>query len=332
MAQAYAGSFASSIKEARGKSFEIREALIQELDELREEIISRFSSQVPSLPSEKVQKDDRRGLERELDAALSTFGRLIDNQLDAGVRQLSVRGGRITTDALLAAGVPVTEPFTEGIADVFKSVAKSVTKLVESVKKRIMSGVDAAVAGALNAVSFLEFIRSILNTNQHERRGQLRRTGPAYLLEQMAETTMLQGFSVSQQEAAERLARQVPDLRKTWVSAGDGRERRGHAEAQAKYAPGGDVGPIPVNEKYEILDYSNTGMTEWATVKRAPRRVLRVPQYRRTGSVQSGELMHPRDPEAGISFIVSCRCVSMEVVGSFDAALDQAAGIVREEL
>jgi hypothetical protein len=332
MAQAYAGSFAASLGRARETSASVRASLLQELDELRDEIVDRFDSVLPGGPREKVRKERVDDLERELDRSLDTFERIVGQELDSGVRRLSVAGGSITSEALMAAGVQVTEPFTESIADVFRKAGEAVTKLVERVKKRVMSGINSAVAGALDTISFLSFIRSLLETTQQERRGRMRHTGPAFLLDQMAETTMLQAFSQSQQDAAERLARQVPDLRKTWVTAEDGRVRQGHAEAAERYAVGGEVGPIPVGDAYEVLDYSNVGRSEFATVQKNPRRVLNVPPFTRGGSVGSAELMFPRDPDAPISFIINCRCVSMEVVGSFQAAIDQAAGIVREEL
>ena len=323
---------AESLRGARIATESVQEALIAELDELREEIVARIDVIVPNGPQDKIPEAARDAINGEVNASLSTFERLVGQILDSGVRDLSGRGGRITTDALRAAGVPANEPFTEGIRDVFRQVAKSVTSLVALIKKRIMTGVDSAIAGAVNAITFLELLRGLLRSTPEQRRDRLRRVGPAFLLEQLADTTLMQGFSVSQQEAAVGLARQVPDLRKQWVTAGGASVRRGHAEAGERYASGGDVGPIRIGESYEVDDYSNTGPTEFATLSTAPRVVLRVPTYQRSGSVQSAEMLHPRDPGAPVGFIVGCRCVSMEVVGSFEGALEGVMGVVREEL
>lgn len=328
-ADAYVESFQASLQSSRQAMTAGADSLLDEVSELREELVSRFLSVLPlSRDADEKVRDD---LIRELDSSLKTFDRLVSQQINRMILEASAAGGSISTAALRAAGVPVTEPFTEGLKEVLADASRSIQAIVKRVRDRVLSRIESVILSGLNGATLRALVQATLDTEPRGRGEEARIRGIPNIVRLAAENLALEAFSASQQEAAEGLSKQVRDLRKTWVTAGDGNERRGHLEAGERYAPGGEVGPIPVGEKFLVRDYSNVGPTTWATLKRSPRIVKQVQQYERRGSVGEAEMLHPRDPESPVSYRVNCRCVAMESVGDFEQALDDAVGRFREE-
>lgn len=68
---------------------------------------------------------------------------------------------------------------------------------------------------------------------------------------EIATQAVLDATATLQHHAA--LAVEV-ELRKDWLSRQDDRVRPTHGEADARYSPGGDPGPIPLTEPFEVGD------------------------------------------------------------------------------
>jgi uncharacterized protein with gpF-like domain len=64
-------------------------------------------------------------------------------------------------------------------------------------------------------------------------------------------------------------------LRKVWIVSADARTRESHLEAGRRYAPGGNPGPIPIGEAFEVGD---------------------------------ARLMMPQDPSGPPEEVINCRC------------------------
>lgn len=92
-------------------------------------------------------------------------------------------------------------------------------------------------------------------------------------------------YEVANQARLEQIAKDVPGMKKIWVAGDDDRTRESHRQAGMDYAPGGAIGPIPVDQPFII------------------------------GGV---ELMMPNDPDGEPHEVINCRCSSVPYMDSWE--------------
>lgn len=104
-------------------------------------------------------------------------------------------------------------------------------------------------------------------------------------------------FGIANQERLSQAAKDLPKLRKIWVASSDERTRDSHYQASIDYSPGGDPGPIPVDQPF-IVD--------------------------------GQELMFPGDPMGEARLVINCRCVSEPYIADWDAAAKDVKETLKE--
>lgn len=92
-------------------------------------------------------------------------------------------------------------------------------------------------------------------------------------------------FELANQERLNQIAEVVPTMKKTWMATDDERTRDSHRQAEIDYAPGGPIGPIPVDEPFVI---------------------------------DGVELMMPNDPDGDPHEVINCRCVSLPYMDNWE--------------
>ncbi len=310
--------------------------MLRTLDELRGEIRDRLASASPTDPDAPFSVRVAPEIGGSIERAVNDWRRLTGQDLRSGIDLGLDIGGTATATALNSAGLSVVAPAVSPdlLSVLARPTASILSEMGESMAQQIEREVRLSAAGLNSASQATRNIERLLTTSTEVRRGLRRHIGFAYQAEAIARTEIGRAFSVAQSNANIQLSKSVPGLKKKWVTVGDGRTRRGHRDAEARYAEGANPGPIPVSERYRVVDFSRTGTSEFLTFRgrTGGRRVARVDPFRRQGRLQTQLLMHPLDPFAGPGFVVNCRCVSMEVVPDFEKALEDALGIVQEAL
>ena len=194
--------------------------------------------------------------------------------------------------------------------------------------ERINVQIRQAAVGLQPASGAIRNVERLLRTSEEVRRGLRRRIGFGQQAEAIVRTETMRVFSNAQQAASEQIAQTIPDLRKRWLISPQN-TRRGHKEADDRYAPGGETGPIRIDQKFEVTEQSRTGRTEFITVGNGGQRVinLRAPIVRR-GRVITDRMLFPRDPSADVANVVNCTCTTLDVLEELEDATDRARGII----
>lgn len=110
--------------------------------------------------------------------------------------------------------------------------------------------VALAVAGGQTSQQAMSKIAALLKTQPTRRDPSL---GPiANQSERIVRTEILTAYNVAARDMEQQTAEAVPEVRKYWLTAHDGRVRPAHASAGSRYHPGADPGPIAVSEKFTV--------------------------------------------------------------------------------
>jgi len=75
-----------------------------------------------------------------------------------------------------------------------------------------------------------------------------------YHAERIIRTEVGRAYEMTGQDELAAAKEAGVDVRKWWLCIHDDRTREEHIEAWQRYRPGGDTGPIPVEEYYEVGD------------------------------------------------------------------------------
>ena len=239
-------------------------------------------------------------------------------------------------DAFDAAGASIAFPSVnrEILTVLGAQSGTLITELSDNIVNSINNFAARAASGLLPTSSIIQSIEDYIGFDDAVIAGIPRRTKIHYQAEMIARTEVGRVWSAAQHSASLQIAETVPGLKKRWVTSGLPNTRRGHKEAEATYAEGGEKGPIAIKTAFVIKDYSRSGRTPFLTVKgriglRSVQRVVRTKEYTRRGIVKTARLMFPRDPSAPPGFVVNCNCDVFDVVPGFEEAEDKALGIVQ---
>ena len=147
-----------------------------------------------------------------------------------------------------------------------EAVRKKITSITDTTRDRIVSLVDRGYREGLGVAEIGRSIRGAIPAMSQIRGALIART----------ETHGAANFG------ADAAARETGlNLRKEWVSASDERTRDSHAEAGMAYSVGGSIGPIGMDDAFDV------------------------------GGVS---MMYPGDPSAPVEEIANCRCAVAHIV------------------
>lgn len=127
-----------------------------------------------------------------------------------------------------------------------------VTSVSADFRERARAVLARGVLGAVPPQTLIGQVADLLRT-EPGRRPYDPRYGPiASQAELLVRTELVGAFNTASQLGQARLAHDLPGIQKTWRSARDGRVRDAHRLADERYSAGGEVGPIPFEQDFEV--------------------------------------------------------------------------------
>ncbi len=320
----YARQYAEARRQLNGLTVAGTEQIARLLRDLSGEIGDRLATFV--LPTDPF-----------VDRLLPQIASDVQNSIDVLVRGASVEmnqaltsaftlGGRVTTNALNAVGLNLAFPTVTPELLAASSAATSGvfadfgTRLVDD----ILFQIRTSAIGLQPSSGAIRRVIDILETGGAGERIRFAAQGEA-----IVRTELGRIYSSAQQAAAEQLTSSVPGIRKRWITTL--KKRRGHREAEAAYAPGGSIGPILINQRFRVTDYSRTGPAEFLTRTAAGggKKVAKVATYQRRGRIKVDNMLFPLDPAASAGNVVNCTCLVIEVVPGLEDEQARAVELVQ---
>lgn len=230
-------------------------------------------------------------------------------------------------------GIPAVTP--EILISLTANVQDILSELVTDIGTRIQRIINQTMLAQETVARATNQISNLLKTSTEVRAGLRRRISFAFQGETILRTEIRTIYSNAQQAASEQIVQTLPDLRKRWINVLA--NRVGHVEAENRYAPGGEIGPIKIDQTFRVQDFTRIGVSNFLTLggRIRPRgftggqRVVRTDrQFNRRGRVITDQMLFPRDPSADPANRVNCTCIVMEVVPEIEKAQAEAQGIL----
>ncbi len=276
------------------------------------------------------------GMIEEVNRAISNLRPLMSEVGQESFAEAFNLGSRVTATAFNRVGVSLAMPAVtpEILLSLTGNVQDILSELVTDIGTRIQTVINQTMLAQETVAQATNRISDLLKTSTEVRRGLRRRIGFSFQGETIMRTEIRTIYSNAQQAASEQIAQIIPDLRKRWVNVLA--NRVGHVEAESRYAPGGEVGPIRIKETFLVQDFTRTGTSNFLTLggRIRPRgftggqRVVRTEQFTRRGRIITDRMLFPRDPSADAANRVNCTCIVMEVVPEIEKAQAEAQGII----
>jgi len=325
--------FAASFKDSRKALDKLTkdgakrvESLVREL---RREIKGRMASIIPGDLNQPFLISIVPGIQAEIDAALAEYSRLANSEMIERLQSSFDTGSKVTASAFKAAGVPSTFPSIspELLQTLSANATTVLDELVSNLGVKINQQIRLAATGLEPASGAIDKISNLLKTSEEVRKGLRRRIGFTFQSEAIVRTEVSRAYSNAQQLASEQISETIPELRKRWLTGL--RKRRGHIEVENKYDIGGEIGPIPIKDRFEVKDFSRTGRSDFFTGKRNGQRVYkRKGGFTRRGSIITDRMLFPRDSSASVGNIVNCSCTILDVIPDLEESINKALGIL----
>ena len=264
-----------------------------------------------------------------------------NRELQKAIRDAYRIGSDAPDDALEAAGYSIAFPTPSEalLVTLSRDAGSLMTEFTTDLDSEIMNRVRRSALSLEPASTTMNDIKNMLETSAEYEAGLRQRVGTAYQAEEILRTETNRAYSSASHASIEKLSKYVPDMKKTWMASPGARQ--GHEEAGDRYGIGGEIGPIPINEKFEVRDYSRTGYTEYLTLggKVKPARgsamglrVIPTGGYQRSGAVETAYMAHPLDPSAGPGFVCNCRCTELSVVPGFEDVIEKGSKAIYESI
>lgn len=200
-----------------------------------------------------------RQLRDMIDGVMRDFGRQYPQMVTAATDHAFAAGGDSVTQALRAGGFDLSFAAIDRRA--LEVARQLVPVYVEDVSSTFRASanrvVTQAVMGALPPYRAIQDVANLLHNESS------RRDAKPATLERQAETIIrtevMGAYNLAARSREAEAAELVPELRKYWRSARDGRVREDHAEADSRYRPGGPVGPIAVDGLFQVGESKGKG-------------------------------------------------------------------------
>lgn len=270
----------------------------------------------------------------EIRRSIDDLVRTANPGVQASLEKAFDLGSSVTASAFTAAGVPITFPTLSPsiLASLGATTENVLTELGTRLGDRILREIRLSAAGLEPSSAAIGRIDDFLRTSTEVRRGLRRRIGFGFQAESIVRTEIPRIFSNAQQAASEQISQSVPDLRKRWVTTL--RKRRGHREAEARYATGGEIGPILVKNRFRVTDFSRSDFNVggfWTTrTEGGAQRVYRGKPRARSGRPITDRMLFPRDPAGSAGNVVNCTCIVLEVVPSLERVGNRMLGVLQQ--
>jgi len=332
-------SFERSRRELQKISNDGVKNIISFLKEVREEMDERLKSDSPDDPGAPFEVRVIPAVEASLSLIIDDLKERVSKAIIDRMEDAFGFGAGVTFRAAKILGLPVALPqVAPAVAMTLARDAVTVFEsLFDTIPDKITKELNLSGLGLQSSSQTRRKINRILRTSPEFIRGKRRRIGLSFQAEEITRTEIGRIYSNAQQAASEQLARSIPGLRKRWVTVRDARVRQGHRDTETLYATGGDVGPIPIKQKFKVNDFSRVGRSNFITFggKVRPQdfqglRVARVKGFQRRGRVITDHMLFPRDPAASPGNVVQCRCTVIDVIPELERAMDKTLGIIRK--
>ena len=272
-------------------------------------------------------------LEAEIRESLDFVLRDATASVRSTLERAFAAGSRITPTALAAGGISTGFPSVAPalLTTLAEATELALSELVTRLDQRIVAQLRLAAVGLEPTSAAVRRIENLLRTSREIEVGRRLRTGFASQAEAIVRTEVNRMYQSAQSATSSILGDTIPGLRKRWVTTLA--QRRGHREAEARYAPGGEIGPIPVKRRFEVTDFSRSDRNTsgfWTTRTAAGfQRVYKGKARARTGSPRTDRMLHPLDPAASVGNLVGCTCIVLEVLPGLEEAQQRTLGIVQ---
>lgn len=209
-------------------------------------------------------------IQKELDAAAGRLTKNFTATLNYDNKKAWALGGSGVASGLgvtLGLKLPV-------LPDSLLVAAQSFTaELIKDLSKELVDNISSEIRiGIVRGENPYETMSRISDTLFSEDGG-----GAFNRAETIVRTENSRIFGIANQERLSQAAKILPKMKKIWLDADLPNERESHAQAALDYAPGGDPGPIPVDEPFIVGGFP---------------------------------VMFPGDPGGDPGEVINCRCAS----------------------
>jgi len=336
--------FSQSFADSRKQLFKLSDAavlnVINLMKDFRVDTLDRLRADRPSDPRDPFDVRILGDLQSTVNDSLESLKTKSAQEFDEKLGSSFELGQGVTARALFAANIPTLFPqIAPTVLNTLSRNAVNIySEMFDDLGTAITTQINRSIAGLQSSGQAMAKINRLLRTSPEVRAGLRRRVKFAFQAEEITRTEIGRAFSNAQQAASEQLSDSIPGLKKRWLPVGDGRVRRGHAEAGQIYGPGGSIGPIPIKSRFKIIDYSRTGTSNFLTLggSASPKgftggqRVIPVNRFVRRGVLITDQMLFPRDPIASPGNVIQCRCVVVDVVPDLEKTLDKSLGIIQQ--
>lgn len=252
-------------------------AMLAVLDESRRSILASLAALESDSPSAAMYRAALAGVNTATANLADTMGRTIEDYQRQGFEL----GVRLALDPLETAGFrTLTNVVTTNQLQVLAGFSTDLVRgVADDVRRRATLEVTAVTVGAKTPAQAAAAIGSRINRGVFSTVGHRARA--------IVVTEVGRAQALATQAAQAQLAERVPGVRKRWINSHLPGSRETHLEAEARYAPDGEIGPIPIDAEFEVAGF---------------------------------RALYPRDPSLPASESVHCKCVSITVIDDAAAA------------
>ena len=186
-----------------------------------------------------------RSIHDELNAAGARMANRFNASMSVHQDNAWDLGGKMVDEGFAAAKVDVALPMLSDtqLVAVKDYTADLITNMSRQTIEEVSGHVRRGIVAGENPYKTMKRIEDVLLR---------KKKGTFWRAEKIVRTEQGRVFNIANQERMGQARKQLPDLRKQWVTAGDASVRPDHAKAGRDYAPGGNPGPIPIDEDYIV--------------------------------------------------------------------------------
>lgn len=328
--QRFVRSYQRSREALRKLTDKSAKRLLKLLNEFEREVLNRLAFEAPDDPDAPYDIRVIPALLASIEEALAGLRTQGLDEIEKSLGKSFSLGSETVKAMVLGYAAQSFNPFIS--AGLLFSLARGSQYIYTEMSQRLAAEIDrqvrlSAAGFQSNTETMYQVSRAIAGSAEVASGARLR-TSFASQAEAILRTEVNRAFSSAHQASSERAIEIIPDMKKSWLSSPG--SRRGHKEAEDKYAVGGAVGPIPVSARFEVTDYSRIGTTEFLTVgRRGGQRVVKVKSYERRGSLITDFLLHPHDPEGSAGNVVNCTCTVINVLPDMEDGMDEIMDDIR---
>lgn len=266
LAKAIRASLARGLKHERAAARAQRAILLQTRRELLRDIAGRDAGTTRVAFQLQALASIDAAIARGRQQATQAIGQATGVALQIGQDRVTATLGQLGVDAAIGAVHDTSSALLAAVNDVTTDQIRGVWSELGT---RLKATVRRAALGTVLPMEAQQAITTAI------RDPKVFGTA-AHRAEAIVRTELNRTYSLAAdrrlQEANARLGGR---LRKVWIVSVDARTRESHVEAGRRYAPGGNPGPIPIDEAFEVGD---------------------------------ARLMMPQDPSGPASEVIQCRC------------------------